>query len=68
MKDKNIRERSGIYRRNSLGVDPNEILSRLDGTVFNNNLTIVYNPTFRPFTFQYNLSPRDRGEQLKCKK
>ena len=70
MKDKNItRAIAGYIGGTALGVDPNEILSRLDGTVFNNNLALLFKgPTLRPFTFQYNLSPRDRGEAVEVQK
>ena len=70
LKDKNItRAIAGYIGGTALGVDPNEILSRLDGTVFNNNLALLFKgPTLRPFTFQYNLSPRDRGEAVQVQK
>ena len=70
LKDKNItRAIAGYVGGTALGVDPNEILSRLDGTVFNNNLALLFKgPTLRPFTFQYTLSPRDRGEAVQVQK
>ena len=60
---------AGYIAGTAANLDPNEILSRLDGTIFNNNLALLFKgPTLRPFTFQFTLSPRDRGEAFQVKK
>ena len=60
---------AGYVAGTAANLDPNEILSRLDGTIFNNNLALLFKgPTLRPFTFQFTLSPRDRGEAFQVKK
>ena len=47
----------------ALGVNPNELLARTSGQVFNNNLQLLFQgPTLRPFNFQYIISPRDAKE------
>ena len=70
VKNKNIqRAVAGYVSGTAVGIDPNEILSRLDGTIFNNNLALLFKgPTLRPFTFQFTLSPRDRGEAVQVQK
>ena len=70
VKNKNLqRAVAGYVGGTAVGVDPNEILSRLDGTIFNNNLALLFKgPTLRPFTFQFTLSPRDRGEAVQVQK
>ena len=70
VKSKNIqRAVAGYVSGTAVGIDPNEILSRLDGTIFNNNLALLFKgPTLRPFTFQFTLSPRDRGEAVQVQK
>ena len=70
VKNKNIqRAVAGYISGTAVGIDPNEILSRLDGTIFNNNLALLFKgPTLRPFTFQFTLSPRDRGEAVQVQK
>ena len=60
---------AGYISGTAVGIDPNEILSRLDGTIFNNNLALLFKgPTLRPFTFQFTLSPRDRKEAVSVQK
>jgi len=60
---------AGYIAGTAANLDPNEILSRLDGTIFNNNLALLFKgPTLRPFTFQFQLSPRDRGEAVQVQK
>ena len=70
VKNKNItRAVAGYVAGTAVGIDPNEVLSRLDGTIFNNNLALLFKgPTLRPFTFQFTLSPRDRGEAVQVQK
>ena len=70
VKNKNLqRAVAGYVGGTAVGVDPNEILSRLDGTIFNNNLALLFKgPTLRPFTFQFTLSPRDRKEAVSVQK
>ena len=70
IKDENTKKAlAGFIAGTASGIDPNEVLSRLDGTIFNNNLALLFKgPTLRPFTFQFNLSPRDRGEAVQVQK
>ena len=70
VKDPNTKKAlAGFIAGTASGIDPNELLSRLDGTIFNNNLALIFkSPTLRPFTFQFNLSPRDRGEAVQVQK
>ena len=70
VKDPNTKKAlAGFIAGTASGIDPNELLSRLDGTIFNNNLALIFKgPTLRPFTFQFNLSPRDRGEAVQVQK
>ena len=52
-----------------IGVDNNELLARGEGVIVNNNLELLFKgPTLRPFTFQFILSPRDRGEAVQVQK
>ena len=52
-----------------LGLDNNELLARTSGSIFNNNLELLFKgPTLRPFTFQFQLSPRDGGEARQVQK
>ena len=47
----------------------NELLARTQGAILNPNLELLFDgPTLRPFTFNYRLSPRDRGESIVIKK
>ena len=70
IKDENTKKAlAGFIAGTASGIDPNEVLSRLDGTIFNNNLALlIKGPTLRPFTFQFNISPRDRGEAVQVQK
>ena len=70
VKDKNTtRAVAGFIGGTAVGIDPNELLSRTEGVVFNNNLALLFkSPTLRPFTFQFNLSPRDRFEAVQVQK
>ena len=70
VKDKNVtRAVAGFIGGTAVGIDPNELLSRTEGVVFNNNLALLFkSPTLRRFTFQFNLSPRDRGEAVQVQK
>ena len=70
IKDENTKKAlAGFIAGTASGIDPNEVLSWLDGTIFNNNLALLFKgPTLRPFTFQFNLSPRDRGEAVQVQK
>ena len=52
-----------------IGVDNNELLARGTGNIINNNLELLFKgPTLRPFTFQFNLSPRDVDESIQVQK
>ena len=54
---------SNLLTGSALGVNPNELLARTSGQVFNNNLQLLFQgPTLRPFNFQYIISPRDTKE------
>jgi len=60
---------AGYIAGTASGIDPNELLARTEGTIFNNNLALLFkSPTLRPFTFQFTLSPRDAGESRQVKK
>ena len=60
---------AGFIAGTASGIDPNELLSRTEGVVFNNNLALLFkSPTLRPFTFQFNLSPRQRSEAVQVQK
>jgi len=60
---------AGFIAGTASGIDPNELLARTEGTIFNNNLALLFkSPTLRPFTFQFTLSPRDRGEAVQVQK
>ena len=60
---------SGFVAGTVSGIDPNELLSRTEGVVLNNNLALLFkSPTLRPFTFQFNLSPRGREEAVQVQK
>ena len=44
----------------ALGINPNQLVARTAGGVFNNNLALLFKgPTLRPFNFDFNVSPRD---------
>ena len=54
---------SNLLTGSALGINPNELLARTSGQVFNNNLQLLFQgPTLRPFNFQYIISPRDAKE------
>ena len=60
---------AGFIAGTASGIDPNELLARTEGTIFNNNLALLFkSPTLRPFTFQFNLSPRGREEAVQVQK
>ena len=47
----------------TLKVNPNELIARTEGQVFNNNLELLFQgPTLRTFNFRYKFSPRDESE------
>lgn len=53
----------------SVGTDPNRLLARTQGAVFNNNLSLLFDgPTLRPFNFNFNVSPRDQKESIEVLK
>ena len=70
VKDPNTQKAlAGFIAGTASGIDPNEVLSRLDGTIFNNNLALLFkSPTLRPFTFQFNLVQEIEVRQFKFKK
>ena len=54
---------SNLLTGSALGINPNELLARTSGQIFNNNLQLLFQgPTLRPFNFQYIISPRDAKE------
>ena len=62
--DKNVQQAiGGLLASAGVGIDANELLARTQGNINNNNLELLFKgPTLRPFTFQFNLSPRDVQE------
>ena len=53
----------------ALNINPNQLLSRTQGGVFNNNLALLFKgPTLRPFNFDFNVSPRDSRESIEVQK
>ena len=53
----------------ALNIRPNELVSRTQGAVFNNNLALLFKgPTLRPFNFNFNVSPRDQRESIEVQK
>ena len=47
----------------TLKVEPNELIARTEGQIFNNNLELLFQgPTLRTFNFRYKFSPRDESE------
>ena len=53
----------------SVGTNPNQLLARTQGAVFNNNLSLLFEgPTLRPFNFNFNVSPRDQKESIEVQK
>ena len=54
---------ANLLTASAIGADANDLLSRTQGTVFNNNLQLLFkSQTLRPFNFQYDLSARDESE------
>ena len=54
---------ANLLTASAIGADANTLLSRTQGTVFNNNLQLLFkSQTLRPFNFQYDLSARDENE------
>ena len=68
--DKNVQQAiSGLIAGSGIGVDTNDLLARTQGNIVNNNLELLFKgPTLRPFTFQFNFSPRDGGEARQVQK
>ena len=68
--DKNVqRAIAALLTSSGLGIDNNELLARTQGNIVNNNLELLFQgPTLRPFTFQFNFSPRDPGEARQVQK
>ena len=53
----------------ALNINPNQLVSRTAGGVFNNNLALLFKgPTLRPFNFNFNVSPRDQRESIEVQK
>ena len=53
----------------ALGINPNELVARSEGAIFNNNLALLFKgPTLRPFNFNFNVSPRDERESIEVQK
>ena len=60
---------SNLIAGSATGIDTNELLARTQGSILNNNLALLFKgPALRTFTFQFILSPRDRGEALEVQK
>ena len=68
--DKNVQQAiAALLTSSGLGIDNNELLARTQGNIVNNNLELLFQgPTLRPFTFQFNFSPRDPGEARQVQK
>ena len=68
--DKNVQKAiSNLITGSGLGVDTDQLLARTQGNIINNNLELLFKgPTLRPFTFQFNFSPRDGGEARQVQK
>ena len=62
--DKNVQQAiSALVAGSGIGIDTNDLLARTQGNINNNNLELLFKgPTLRPFTFSFNLSPRDVQE------
>ena len=53
----------GFFSAKTLGMDKDELISRTQGRIFNNNLELLFKgPTLRTFNFRYKMSPRDETE------
>ena len=60
---------SNLIAGSATGIDTDELLARTQGSILNNNLALLFKgPALRTFTFQFILSPRDRGEALEVQK
>ena len=68
--DKNVQQAlAALLTSSGLGIDNDELLARTEGNIVNNNLELLFKgPTLRPFTFQFNLSPRDPVEARQVQK
>ena len=62
--DKNVQQAiSALIAGSGIGIDTNDLLASTQGNINNNNLELLFKgPTLRPFTFSFNLSPRDVQE------
>ena len=69
IKDPNTKKAlSNLIAGSATGIDTDELLARTQGSILNNNLALLFKgPTLRTFTFQFALSPRDRGEALQVR-
>ena len=60
---------ANLIAGSATGIDTDELLARTQGSILNNNLALLFKgPALRTFTFQFILSPRDRGEALEVQK
>ena len=69
IKDPNTKKSlANLIAGSATGIDTDELLARTQGSILNNNLALLFKgPTLRTFTFQFALSPRDRGEALQVR-
>jgi len=69
IKDPNTKKAlSNLIAGSATGINTDELLARTQGSILNNNLALLFKgPTLRTFTFQFVLSPRDRGEALQVR-
>ena len=69
IKDPNTkRALSNLIAGSATGINTDDLLARTQGSILNNNLALLFKgPTLRTFTFQFALSPRDRGEALQVR-
>ena len=60
---------SSILTSLALNINPNELVSRTSGAIFNNNLSLLFKgPTLRPFAFNFIISPRSEKESIQVMK
>ena len=60
---------SGLFVGKAINKSANAILSREAGAIINPNMQLLFNgPSLRPFSFNYKMSPRDRGESVQVQK
>ena len=60
---------SSILTSLALNINPNELVSRTSGAIFNNNLSLLFKgPTLRPFAFNFVISPRGEKESIQVMK